>query len=169
MMSELQYKGKEALRSFPSSPLFELTFKQGCWLMRCPTIVSVAFVATIATSALALPWHLGVRDVEDALAQRSFEDKPYARELVMRTNSDRSGRLKPIPRLPMPNPPNPHPPRPRPPHPGPHPPRPAPNPPYPQPRDLEEYLLVRALEEDELFARAHKDGLFARMEMEDLD
>ncbi|TFY58530.1 hypothetical protein EVJ58_g6359 [Rhodofomes roseus] len=142
--------------------------------MRYLTIVSTAFIAATAVPASALPWGLGIRNV-----QRDVTDELYTRELTARSSKGNG-----------PRPPNPHQPRPpitpRPhyppvPHPGPRPSKPdprRPNPgpdrpvrpkPAPRPRELDEYLLARAAQDDDLLARAFDDELYARMDVDELD
>ncbi|KAH9920434.1 uncharacterized protein B0H18DRAFT_1023897 [Fomitopsis serialis] len=51
--------------------------------MRYPAVLSAVFIAVAAAPALAAPSGLGVRALEeDALAQRSFDDELYARDLI---------------------------------------------------------------------------------------
>jgi len=51
--------------------------------MRYSAVISAVFIAATAAPALAAPSGLGLRAVEeDALAQRSFDDELYARDLI---------------------------------------------------------------------------------------
>ncbi|KAH9920439.1 uncharacterized protein B0H18DRAFT_1121906 [Fomitopsis serialis] len=135
--------------------------------MRYPAVISAVLIAVTAAPALAAPSGLDLRAVkDDALAQRSFDDVLYARDLLARGNADPSRPQRsrsPTPtRTPLHPKPGPRKPRPGPPYGGP---QHGPPPSAPKPirvRSLDEYLLARASEEDELFARAWEDAVFAR-------
>jgi len=201
-------------------------------------VASAVVIAATAEPALAAPSGLGLRAVEeDALAQRSFDDELYARDLIF-GREDRPVRPPLHHNGPYRAPEPPRPPKrkassspPRRPGPGPAKPiapgnpqqrreldelyarepmsgersgrlslqglafrpKPKPTPRQPSPkqappkkphdanvpsivvtppknrRDLDEYLLARATEEDERFARALEDAVFARMDVDDLD
>ncbi|KAH9920438.1 uncharacterized protein B0H18DRAFT_957036 [Fomitopsis serialis] len=148
--------------------------------MYYPAVISAVLFAVTAAPALAAPSGLGLRAFEeDALAQRSFDNELYARDLIFRRAGERAKRPAP-PRPPR----RQHALRPLQPPPGSKRPgqqwlpekSPVHDPqelrPGPKLRaldDSDEYLLARAIEEDELFARAWEDAVFARLDMDDLN
>ncbi|KAH9920436.1 uncharacterized protein B0H18DRAFT_957034 [Fomitopsis serialis] len=150
--------------------------------MHYSAVISAVLIAAAAAPALAAPSGLGLRAVEeDALAQRSFDDELYARDLIFRRAEKH---VKP-PAKPKPRRQNALLIRPRPgsktrnpnelsfPEKNPvHDPHNSESKSRPKLRaldDSDEYLLARATEEDKLFARAWEDAVFARLDMDDLN